>query len=386
LLTGGRHHPGSRPVSKPKMKLLVLAQVPPPAHGQSLAVAALLQHLRANPEHEVHHVGLRLSRDSADIGRWRPGKIVATLGAALRAAAVLLRHGPMPLYYVPAPGQRGALYRDWAVLLLCRPFASGLILHWHAVGLGAWLEERAWVGERAVTRLALGGAALALVQAEAVAADARALRPQRIATVRNGVPDPAPDFRPRAAHGRPATVIFVGLGCAEKGLFDAAAGVRAANRAEPGAFRFVALGPWASAADEARFRELAAGGEDLRHAGFVSAEEKHRLLAAADLFCFPSYYPHEGQPAALLEALAHDLPIVTTRWRGIPENLPAEHVHYVAPRAPDEVARALFAARAAGPAGGALRGHFLKTFTADRHLADLQAALASVSDAPPADR
>ena len=43
-------------------------------------------------------------------------------------------------YYVPAPGKRVALYRDWLVMLLCRPFFKNIILHWHAAGLAKWLE------------------------------------------------------------------------------------------------------------------------------------------------------------------------------------------------------------------------------------------------------
>lgn len=42
-----------------------------------------------------------------------------------------------------------------------------------------------------------------------------------------------------------------------------------------------------------------------------------RLLKSADLFVFPTHY--EGQPFALLEAMAHNLPIVTSDASGIPE-------------------------------------------------------------------
>jgi glycosyltransferase involved in cell wall biosynthesis len=42
-----------------------------------------------------------------------------------------------------------------------------------------------------------------------------------------------------------------------------------------------------------------------------------RLLKSADLFVFPTHY--EGMPFALLEAMAHGLPIVTSDVSGIPE-------------------------------------------------------------------
>lgn len=42
-----------------------------------------------------------------------------------------------------------------------------------------------------------------------------------------------------------------------------------------------------------------------------------RLLAAADLFVFPSLY--EGHPSALMEAMAHGLPIVASDASGVPE-------------------------------------------------------------------
>ncbi len=42
-----------------------------------------------------------------------------------------------------------------------------------------------------------------------------------------------------------------------------------------------------------------------------------KLLKAADLFVFPTHY--EGMPFALLEAMAHNLPIITSDVSGIPE-------------------------------------------------------------------
>src|SRR4051812_17333941 len=75
------------------MKLLVLAQTPPPLHGQSAMVQTLLDGLGASPGFEVHHVNLRLSADAADIGRWRPGKVAGILRACVSALWLRLSKG-----------------------------------------------------------------------------------------------------------------------------------------------------------------------------------------------------------------------------------------------------------------------------------------------------
>ncbi len=346
----------------------------------------LLEALRSQPDIEVFPVDLRLSRSTEDIGRWRIGKIFSVFSAVARVLALRLRHGPMVLYYVPAPGKRGALYRDWVLLSCCRPLQQGLVLHWHAVGLGHWLESNASLAERWLTRAILGRAALSIVQAEAVRIDADQLRPRRCAVIPNGVPDPIRLYTSLAPHRngtteRPFEVLFAGLGCHPKGLFDALDGVlRANDRDQKLSFRLTAIGPFASAADADEFAARAAAAPGTaQHLGFVSEEQRNILLSQADAFCFPSYYPHEGQPAVLLEALAHDLPVITTTWRAIPENLPVNHIYYVAPRSPAQVASALHEVRRAGRPAGSLRQHYLEHFTTERHHVAMIAALRNVS-------
>lgn len=382
------------------LPLLVFAQTPPPVHGQSLMVQTLVDGVLAvAPAIRLHHVNPRLSHHAADIGRWRPGKLVALLNACTRAWQLRLQHGPMVFYYVPAPAKRSALYRDLLVMLLCRPFFSRRVLHWHAVGLGAWLATKATPPERWLAHSLLGRADLAIVLAPELTADAQLFRPRRIAVVPNGIADPdgsscthhpvtetnEPNERDTRAttppRDRVTEVLFLGLGSREKGLFDTLTAVAIANRREPGAFRLTVAGDFASAADEAAFRSQVEtlGPEIIRHVGFAEPAQKHALFAAADVFCFPTHYAHEGQPLALIEALAHDVPIVTTRWRAIPSMMPAEHVWFVDPGRPDQLAAALLAARTAPRPRGQLRAHYLAHFTRERHLAALAEALTVAS-------
>ncbi|MDB6115688.1 MAG: hypothetical protein JWQ62_2633 [Lacunisphaera sp.] len=354
------------------MKLLVLAQTPPPLHGQSVMVQTLVDGLPAHGI-AVHHVNLGLSREAADIGRWRIGKIFTVFGAGLRAIAARFRHSCDTLYYIPAPGKRGALYRDWMVMLLCRPFFPRLVLHWHAAGLGEWLASEASAPERWLTRWLLGRADLALVLAAELQTDAEYLAAKKIAIAPNGIADPGP-AEPRAASAG-CRVLFLGLCSEEKGAFVAANAVLAANRKAPRAFTFTAAGPFPDAATETRLRELCASHpEILRCLGPVHGAEKTRLFQASDVFCLPTRYPAEGQPLVLLEAMAHDLPVIATRWRGIPALLPPEST-LVEPGDMDALAAALLHARDRAPAAGVFRRHFLAHFTVEQHLGQLAAAL-----------
>lgn len=362
------------------MKLLVLAQIPPPLHGQSQMVQTLVEGL---PTHGIplHHVNLGLSRDAADIGRWRPGKVFALLTACARTIAARFRENCDTLYYVPAPGKRGALWRDWVVMAFCRPFFKRLVLHWHASGLDEWLATKATSLELGLTRLLLGRAALSIVLADSLRLDAAALTPRRIAIVPNGIDDPddSPGARPTPGDG-PFQMLFLGLCSEEKGLFSAASAVLAANRATraPKAapkFTLVAAGSFADYATGSLFEELCRQNPaTLRYAGPVHGAEKDNLFRHSHCLCLPTRYPAEGQPLVLLEAMAHDLPVLATRWRAIPETLPPGTV-LVEPGDDEALAAALRELARTPPPAGVLRGHYLAHYTTARHLEQLAAAL-----------
>lgn len=352
-------------------------------------VRTLLAGLAGTPGLTVHHVNFSLSRDAADIGRWRAGKIVRTVGFAWRAVAARFRHGCDTLYYVPAPpGKRGALFRDWIVLAICRPFFPRLVLHWHAGGLGAWLDGHATGIERFLSRLLLGRAALTIVLADALRDDGERLRARRIAVVPNGVADPGPP--PPPAPAAPWQALFLGLCAEEKGLFSAAAAVIAANRrigagADAPAFTLVAAGAFPDAATETRFAALAASHPGvIRHAGFADDAAKSALFAASRCLLFPTRYAAETFSLVALEALAHDRPVIATRWRALPEIVAPECGRIVPPGDEAALADALLALRAAPAAPGVCRARFLAHYTRERHLAALRAALLALDATSPA--
>ena len=96
-------------------------------------------------------------------------------------------------------------------------------------------------------------------------------------------------------------------------------------------------------------------------------------LREADLFCFPTYYENENQPVNLIEAMAFGLPILTTRWRSLPELFTGDYPGLVDIRSPEQIANVM-PALMAGEAGDGFRELFLRHYTLEHHLSALAQA------------
>jgi glycosyltransferase involved in cell wall biosynthesis len=114
----------------------------------------------------------------------------------------------------------------------------------------------------------------------------------------------------------------------------------------------------------------------VRYLGFVSAAQKDQALREADLFCFPTYYQNENQPVNLIEAMAFGLPILTTRWRSLPELLPPGYRCLVDICSPAQITDALLAGLTAETAE-TFREIFQRQFTLEQYLAGLADAFHS---------
>jgi glycosyltransferase involved in cell wall biosynthesis len=412
------------------MKLLVFAHVPPPHHGQSYMVKLMLdgfggdQRKRhaapptAPHDIECYHVDVRLSKQLDDIGDMRMGKFFLLLFYCLQAIWCRFRHGAENFYYVPTPGKRSALYRDWLLLLLCRPFFKRIILHWHAAGLAKWLETSTSIYSRACTYRLMKDADLGIVLSRYNRADAEKLFPKKIVVVSNGIADPCPAFdrevspmrkarltaRQRLRSGQTLTaeeqaraggdpqivhVLYLAHCTRGKGAFDSMTAVALANKKlaeqrSPISLRLTVTGSFVTPDDEAEFDRLMKDPDIsscVHYAGFVKGEQKQTLLRTADLFCFPTFYANENQPVNLIEAMAFGLPVLTTRWRSLPEALPPGYTGLVDIRSPEQIAKGLIELMTHD--GETLRSFFLKNFTLDSYLSGLARAFHSLEQDSP---
>jgi glycosyltransferase involved in cell wall biosynthesis len=227
--------------------------------------------------------------------------------------------------------------------------------------------------------------------------------------VNNGIPDPCPDFEAnllprRREHfaqrqrifqggyaGDPVVIklLYLAHCTREKGLFAAIEAVRLAARelaarGLPMRLALTVAGNFVTEEERAEFDQLRQDPEIatlVHYAGFVSGKLKEKVYREADAFIFPTCYLGENQPVNLIEAMAFGLPVVTTRWRSLPEMFPPDYPGLVAGQNPAALAAALLKVLEV-KSGEMARKQFNTCFTLEKHLAALAAALRSVESSP----
>lgn len=371
-----------RPLSSP-VRVVAVGQTPPPFGGQAdtmeLFVTGRYRLL------DVSHVRMAFSRDTSDIGRPRPGKVLHLLGLVARILWRRARTGAQVLYYPPAGANLVPVLRDLAVLLCTRWAFQATVFHFHAAGVSEF-ERCLPRAARPLFRAAYRKADLAIQTSALNPPDGERLGARRVAIVPSGIPDHPLAQEPRperdADPPAPPVLLYVGVLRESKGLLVL---VEACRRLRDHGldFRLHLMGAFESSDFESALRAaLADAGLDERtlFLGSRTGEQKWECFRTGDIFCYPTYFEVESFGLVCVEAMQFSLPVVATHWRGVPSVVTDGDSGLLVPvRDPLRLAQAL-GTLIEDPAlrrrmGSRGRELYLERFTAERFRQDMEAAL-----------
>ena len=139
-------------------------------------------------------------------------------------------------------------------------------------------------------------------------------------------------------------ILYLGLLCEPKGVMELVKTARLLKNAHVNC-EFVMVGAWESVTFQRTMEYVMdqAGVRDMfLFSGVKKGDEKWRSYADADVFFFPTHHATETFGLVLIEAMAFGLPIVTTRWRGVPHVVGEDGSAFLCDvRNPDQFAQAL---------------------------------------------
>lgn len=371
--------PAFKSMLNAKLKVLVVAQTPPPHHGQAVMTEYFLsgsyQHI------ELLHIRMAFSREIDEVGRAGLGKVLHLFALIFQIIQARIRHKPDVLYYPPASPNLVPFLRDCIILICTRWMFQKTAFHFHANGISEFRLSLPRSLQRLYRKI-YGCPDLSICLSELATQDARDFNSRHIALVPNGIPDCAESNAIKVQSAERPTILYLGTVSRDKGagcLLDTLALlVRKKYN-----FRCMVAGAFASIEEEKTLKQKCAFlelNDWVLWRGAIYGREKWDCYQKADVFCFPSYYKTEGFPVVLLEAMMFSLPCISTQWRAIPEIIQEGETGFLVPikdpvATADRLAQLLSEPEMRHEMGRAGRKRFLEKYTVNIFRENMEKAL-----------
>lgn len=317
----------------PSPTVIAVGPLPPPLSGGSIAFREVCD--------DLGHYGVRCrvinispAQASAIVGRrFMAARLRAWLGALVTLHRELAA-APGSTLYLLLGQARSSFARDLLCVGIGRLHGARIVGHVHGgcydrlhdeAGPILKLTIRAMV-RRLDSIIVLGEDLRGMFSFEPTARD-------RVTVVPNGLPsDGWTASAPRElALNEPLNLLFLSNLIETKGYLDLVAAA-ALLRVRGIAVHVHLAGEFRQSPDDERVRSAEHALELLNETisrlgvddavtwyGTVEADEKRALLERCDMLVLPTRYRFEGQPIAIIEALAAGIPVVSTRYRAIPD-------------------------------------------------------------------
>lgn len=322
--------------------------------GLSLAIEALLQGLK-NKSLLFYFVDSSPFKKKFKSGSFSLIRSFETLYILCRVFFFLFN---CRIYYSPMSTSTFGFVRDYLTVLFAKILNCHVVLHLHGGGFEEFYNSSSLLLKYLIKKhfhrvdkiIVLGELLKSQFYCLGVSIKSK------LYVVTNGLTidldEPLPINRNLPVNGK-LNILYMSSLMESKGFFYAILAMKILEKQNPGRYHLNLCGHFVDAITEREknicdkasllsFLALNKLEKCVTYHGQISYREKEKQFINAHIFLLPTFYPWEGQPLSIIEALSFSLPVISCKHKGIPELIKGgETGFFVEPKSEESIALAV---------------------------------------------
>ncbi|NBA85276.1 glycosyltransferase [Emticicia sp. CRIBPO] len=293
------------------MRLLIIGQTPPPYGGQIIHIGKIVSLLNEE-KLDFKLVRMNFSEEMDETGKFSLKKVWKLIVLQFVILKNVIFYRPDFVYYPPSGCEKVPVYRDILMLFFIRLFKIKTIFHFHAGGISELYDSLNPVIKKAF-KYAFFNPEHSICMSQTGLKDPIFLESKQNTIIPYGVEDISKQAK--KTRSKIFQVLFVGVCRESKGILDFIEIIKVANSVDKRVIGRI-VGKAFSMKEETAIKEAVNLGIVI-YDGVKIGDEKRKIFCESDVFLFPTFFEHENFPTVNLEAFSAGLPVVSTNWRGV---------------------------------------------------------------------
>lgn len=312
-----------------KNRVCIIGQFPPPLHGLSIALQTIVNSEEIKEKYVVENIDIKNNK-----------RIISNLFKIVKTDA--------DLYYFTISQSLFGNLRDMLILKLILIKKKKVVIHYHG-GYYKKLYDKMNIFQKKINKVLISKIDIMIALSNGLKKlFVDVINPEKVRVCENYIEDSSimsdDEFKDKLStikNKDKIEVLYLSNFIESKGYKEV---LKAASNFKDQQVLFHFAGAFFEKKDEVDFMQFIEENRlqsVVKYHGVVRGAHKKTLLMQSNIFVLPTYYPNEGQPISIIEAMGNGLMILTTSHAGIPDIVNENNGFLINPKAPDEIVNCL---------------------------------------------